>query len=192
LGHVWKETETGWEPTDQLQTSAPPEILFIERCWHFLKPGGRMGIVLPDAILGAPGLLYVRYWIIKHCRIVASIDLHPDTFQPRNGTQTSVLILQKKTEEEINRGTMPDYEIFMAQVKAVGHDKRGNTIYRRNEGGEEILYPPEDQETIPLLERTATGDGTVRPLPRQKREDDDTEQVANEFIDWKKQVVLGW
>ena len=87
---------------------------------------------------------------------------------------------------------MPDYEIFMAQVKAVGHDKRGNTIYRRNEEGEEILYPPEDQETIPLLERTATGDGTVRPLPRQKREDDDTEQVANEFIDWKKQVVLGW
>ncbi|MDG2990598.1 N-6 DNA methylase [Candidatus Synechococcus calcipolaris G9] len=192
LGHVWRETETGWEPTDQLQTSAPPEILFIERCWQFLKPSGRMGIVLPDAILGAPGLLYVRYWMIKHCRIVASIDLHPDTFQPRNGTQTSVLILQKKTEEEINRGTMPDYEIFMAQVKAIGHDKRGKTVYRRNEEGEEILYPPKDQETIPLLERTATGEGTVRPLARQKQEDDDTEQVANEFIDWKKQVVLGW
>ena len=102
LGHVWRETETGWEPTEQLLTSAPPEILFIERCWQFLKPGGRMGIVLPDAILGAPGLMYVRQWMIKHCRIVASIDLHPDTFQPRNGTQTSVLILQKKTEDEIN------------------------------------------------------------------------------------------
>jgi len=191
LGHVWRETQTGWEPTNQLQTSAPPEILFIERCWQFLKPGGRMGIVLPDAILGAPGLLYVRYWMIKHCRIVASIDLHPDTFQPRNGTQTSVLILQKKTEEEINRGTMADYEIFMAQVKAIGHDKRGNTVYRRNEEGEEILEPP-DTELIPLLERTATGEGTVRPLPRQKVEDDDTKQVADEFIVWKKQVVLGW
>jgi type I restriction enzyme M protein len=191
LGHVWRETETGWQPTDQLQTSAPPEILFIERCWQFLKPGGRMGIVLPDAILGAPGLLYVRYWMIKHCRIVASIDLHPDTFQPRNGTQTSVLILQKKTEAEINRGTMPDYEIFMAQVKAVGHDKQGNTVYRRNEEGEEILVPA-DPESIPLIERTATGEGTARPLPRQKVEDDDTDLVANEFIDWKKQVVLGW
>jgi type I restriction enzyme M protein len=191
LGHVWKETATGWEPTDQLQTSAPPEILFIERCWQFLKPGGRMGIVLPDAILGAPGLLYVRHWMIKHCRIVASIDLHPDTFQPRNGTQTSVLILQKKTEKEINQGKMPDYEIFMAQVKAVGHDKRGNTVYRRNEEGEEILVPA-DPESIPLIERTATGEGTARPLPRQKVEDDDTDFVANEFIDWKKQVVLGW
>ena len=191
LGHVWKESETGWEPTEQLQTSAPPEILFIERCWQLLKPGGRMGIVLPDAILGAPGLLYVRHWMIKHCRIVASIDLHPDTFQPRNGTQTSVLILQKKSEREINQGIMPDYEIFMAQVKAIGHDKRGNILYRRNEEGEEILVPS-DPESIPLIERTATGTVTARPLPRQKVEDDDTELVANEFIAWKKEVVLGW
>lgn len=191
LGHVWRETETGWEVTDQLQSSAPPEILFIERCWQFLKPGGRMGIVLPDAILGAPGLLYVRYWMIKHCRIVASLDLHPDTFQPRNGTQTSVLILQKKTEDEINRGTLPDYEIFMAQVKAIGHDKRGNIVYRRNEEGEEILMPA-DPQSIPLIERTASGEGTARPLPRLKVEDDDTPFVADEFLVWKKQVVLGW
>lgn len=191
LGHVWKETDNGWEPTEQLQTSAPPEILFIERCWQFLKPGGRMGIVLPDAILGAPGLLYVRHWMIKHCRIVASIDLHPDTFQPRNGTQTSVLILQKKTEKEINWGTMPDYEIFMAQVKAIGHDKRGKTTYRRNEEGEEILLPA-NPESIPLIERTATGEGIARPVPQQKVEDDDTDLVADEFLEWKRQVVLGW
>ncbi len=191
LGHIWKETESGWEPTIQLQTSAPPEILFIERCWQFLKPSGRMAIVLPDAILGAPGLLYVRYWMIKHCRIVASIDLHSDTFQPRNGTQTSVLILQKKTEKEIDQGTMPDYEIFMAQVKAIGHDKRGNITYRRNEEGEEILVPA-NPESIPLIERTATGQGTARPVRQQKVEDDDTDLVANEFIAWKKQVVMGW
>src|SRR5882724_10054683 len=90
-----------WEQTEYLQTSQPPEILFIERCWQFLKPDGRMAIVLPDAILGAPGLEYVRQWIMTHCRLVASIDLHPDTFQPGNGTQTSVMILQRKTEEDI-------------------------------------------------------------------------------------------
>lgn len=191
LGHVWQATEKGWEATDQLQSSAPPEILFIERCWQFLKPGGRMGIVLPDAILGAPGLLYVRHWMIKHCRIVASIDLHPDTFQPRNGTQTSVLILQKKTADEINSGLMPDYEIFMAEVKAIGHDKRGNITYRRNEEGEEILVPT-NPESVPLIERTATGDGVARPLPPQKVEDDDTGLVAREFIEWKQEVVLGW
>jgi type I restriction enzyme M protein len=52
LGHVWRKEDGVWNPTEYLQTSQPPEILFIERCWQFLKPGGRMAIVLPDAILG--------------------------------------------------------------------------------------------------------------------------------------------
>lgn len=115
LAHVWendKETNT-WTMTDRLQASVPPEILFVERCTQLLVPGGRMGIVLPDNILGAPGLGYIREWLIKNHRIIASVDLHVDTFQPRNGTQTSVLFLQKKTQEqkdiEEKSGTMADY-----------------------------------------------------------------------------------
>ena len=195
LGHVWRKTERGWEPSGQLQTSQPPEILFIERCWQFLKPGGRMAIVLPDAILGAPGLAYVRTWMLTHCRLVASIDLHPDTFQPRNGTQTSVLLLQKKSADEMRRealqGQLGDYDIFMAQLTAVGHDKRGNTLYKRNEDGEEILADAEREETE-LYETTSTGQVTKRLLPRQKQVDDDTPLVAEEFLAWKKDAVLGW
>lgn len=59
-----------------------------------------MGIVLPDSILGSPGLGYIREWMIRNHRIIASIDLNVDTFQPHNGTQTSVLFLQKKTQEQ--------------------------------------------------------------------------------------------
>ena len=132
---MWRKTATGWDLTNQVHSSQPPEILFIERCWQFLKPGGRMAIVLPDAILGAPGLAYVRHWMLTHCRIVASVDLHPDTFQPRNGTQTSVLVLQRKTEAEMTKeaiqGSLNDYEIFMAEIKAIGHDKRNNKVFAR-------------------------------------------------------------
>ncbi|OPY84797.1 MAG: putative type I restriction enzymeP M protein [Syntrophorhabdus sp. PtaU1.Bin153] len=195
LGHVWRKTERGWEPTSQLQTSQPPEILFIERCWQFLKPGGRMAIVLPDAILGAPGLAYVRAWILVHCRLVASIDLHPDTFQPHNGTQTSILVLQKKSIDEMRRealqGQLNDYDIFMAQLTAMGHDKRGNIMYKRNDEGEEILADAETEETE-LFEKTSTGQVTKRLLPRQKQIDDDTPVVAEEFLAWKQQAVLGW
>jgi type I restriction enzyme M protein len=195
LGHVWKKTETGWHMTDEVVTSAPPEILFIERCYQFLKPGGRMAIVLPDAILGAPGLMYVRYWMLQHCKLIASIDLHPDTFQPRNGTQTSVLLLQRKTEEELQREAIQrsllDYDIFMAQVHAIGHDKRGNTMYQRNLDGEEILVPA-DEHRAAILDRTASGDAIVRAQPRQRVVDDDTPLIATEFLDWKKQAVLGW
>lgn len=194
LAHIWEENEAGWfEPTGHLQSSVPPEILFIERCWQFLKPGGRMGIVLPDAILGAPGLLYVRHWILTYSRLIASIDLHPDTFQPRNGTQTSVLILEKKTEEEILREQatgLRDYNIFMAEVRAIGHDKRGNPTFRRNEEGEEILFEPPDN--ILRMDVTAGGEASARSLPREKRADDDTPDVAQEFVSWKAKEVLGW
>ena len=196
LGHSWKENDDGsWTMTDDIVTSAPPEILFIERCYQLLKPGGRMAIVLPDAILGAPGLTYLRYWILQYCKLIASIDLHPDTFQPRNGTQTSVLILQRKTEDELKRealqGSMIDYEIFMAQVHAVGHDKRGNVVYKRNADGEEVLEPASENRAS-ILDRTASGNPNVRPQPRQKIVDDDTPLIAEEFINWKKGAVLGW
>ncbi|MCI0558592.1 MAG: hypothetical protein MN733_08860, partial [Nitrososphaera sp.] len=81
--------------------------------------------------------------------------------------------------------------IFMAQVHAIGHDKRGNTVFRRNEDGEEILVPA-DRDKAVVLERTANGEASVRPLPRQKVVDDDTPEIASEFLDWKTQEVIGW
>lgn len=161
LAHVWKfdRTINRWERTEQLQSSVPPEILFIERCTQLLKPGGRLGIVLPDSILGSPGLEYIREWIIRNHRIIASVDLHADTFQPRNGTQTSVLILQKKSVE-----TDEDYEVFMAIVERVGHDKRGNPTYKRDADGNDIL------------------------VDDKKVSDDQTPEVVRAFADWKKKI----
>lgn len=105
LGHPWSYDKHAdiWKKEDSaISKSQPPEILFIERCVSFLKPGtGRAAIVLPDGILGSPGLGYVRQWILRNTRILASIDLHPDTFQPFVSIQTSVLIVQRKTEEQI-------------------------------------------------------------------------------------------
>src|SRR6185503_15135706 len=75
LGHVWayeKSADT-WVKTEAVQRWQPPEILFIERCIQFLKPGtGRAAIVLPDGVLGSPGLGYVRQLILENTRILAS------------------------------------------------------------------------------------------------------------------------
>lgn len=170
LAHVWcNDKETGrWIKTSRLQPSVPPEILFIERCTQFLVPGGRMGIVLPDSILGAPGLGYIREWLIRNHKIIASVDLHADTFQPRNGTQTSVLFLQKKTREEKEReeksGVMADYSIFMAMAEKIGHDKRGNPIFRRDEEGNELLI--DDEECV------EGGEAAVTHARKKKIKDD--------------------
>ena len=59
------------EMTQAVKSAVAPEILFIERCVQWLKPGGRMGIVLPDGVLGNPGDEYIRYWILRHCWVLA-------------------------------------------------------------------------------------------------------------------------
>ena len=196
LAHIWtNDKKTGvWTKTKKLQTSVPPEILFIERCTQLLVPGGRMGIVLPDSILGSPGLGYIREWLIKNHRIIASIDLHVDTFQPRNGTQTSVLILQKKTQEqkdaEEKSGIMADYNIFMAMVEKIGHDKRGNPTFKRDKEGNEILVPDTNSITA-KLEKDNNKDATSHEQ-KKKVEDDQTPDVPVIFNDWKKQEGISW
>lgn len=196
LAHVWennKKTNT-WTMTDRLQASVPPEILFVERCTQFLVPGGRMGIVLPDNILGAPGLGYIREWIIRNHRIIASVDLHVDTFQPRNGTQTSVLFLQKKTQEqkdaEEKSGLMADYNIFMAMVEKIGHDKRGNPTFKRDKEGNEILVP----DTSSVLVPGEAGEGSQTEFHERKKkvEDDQTPYIPAIFAKWKAKEGIAW
>jgi type I restriction enzyme M protein len=187
LGHMWfyEKDADRWSKTDAIQKSQPPEILFIERCVRLLKPGtGRAAIVLPDGILGSPGLGYVREWILRNTRILASIDLHADTFQPFVSIQTSVLVLQRKTDaviavegaaERIN-----DYEVFMAVANHVGHDKRGNVTYVRDRAGNEIV-----EEADGYIKEWDDGAAVYkRQLIRRKVVDDNTLQIAQEFRKW--------
>jgi len=190
LAHIWENDKSKgtWKMTDRLQSSVPPEILFIERCTQLLVEGGRMGIVLPDSILGAPGLGYIREWLIKNHRIIASIDLHADTFQPRNGTQTSVLFLQKKTKaqkyEEEKSGLMADYNIFMAMAEKIGHDKRGNPTFKRDEEGNEILVDDDSSEV--------SSEDKIVHAKKKKVADDQTTDIPSLFIEWKKKEGIAW
>lgn len=194
LAHIWQKDENGhWHKTNRLQSSVPPEQLFIERILQLLKEGGRCAIVLPDSILGSPGLEYIRHWLIRKTRIIASIDLHADAFQPRNGTQCSVLFLQKKTQKEIDEeeksGQMIDYGIFMTMIDHIGHDKRGNTIFKRDEKGNVIMM--EKEETI--AEKDSAGNVVYRKETRQvKGVNDQTILVADIFAKWKKQEGIAW
>jgi len=130
LAHGWsKNTDGSWQMETNVRNAMEPEVLFVERCVSFLKPGkGKLGIVLPDSILGNPGYAYLRYWILQNCQVLASVDLPVETFLPRTGTQTSVLILRRKSEQEklmeSMSGEIAHYKIFMANVKKVGKDRR--------------------------------------------------------------------
>jgi len=149
------------------RTSLPPEQLFIERCLQFLKPGGVLGIVLPDSILSNPGLSWLRKWILQKTYVIASIDLPTETFEPHTGTQTSVLILKKKTPGQMK--IQEDYEIFMAMPEKVGHDRRGNPVYKLTPEGRIAL----DEKGLPIIE-------------------DHLPIVAELFEKWVKKKGLKW
>ncbi len=200
IGYIWRNEQydtseqSGWTISKDFQSSVPPEQLFIERCLQFLKPGGRLAIVLPDSILGNPGLTYIRQWLIEKSRIIASVDLHVDTFQPRNGTQTSVLLVQKKTQGEIDAehktGKIKPYNVFMAMVERVGHDKRGNTLFKRDEHGNEIWIP--EESNVLEMDKTAEGDVTVTTERKTRIIDDQSKEVPLVFEKWKQQEGLSW
>jgi len=72
------------------------EVLFIEQCHRFLKPGGYLAMVIPDSILTNSSMQYVRDWIEEHWRIVAVVSLPQFAFAANGaGVKSSVLFLRK-------------------------------------------------------------------------------------------------
>lgn len=101
LGYKWNQSESGYLRSDVLLNGQVPEILFIERCLQFLKPGGRMAIVLPNGDFENSSLSYLRHYIQEMADVLAVIKLPQETFIPSGtGVKTSILFLRKKMEKK--------------------------------------------------------------------------------------------
>lgn len=99
------------------------EILFIERCIDFLKPGtGQMAIVLPDGILTNSSLQYVRDFIMERAQILAVVSLPQFAFAHFGaGVKSSIVFIRRKGEKE----KLGKYKIFMAIADHVGYEATG-------------------------------------------------------------------
>lgn len=103
------------------------DILFIERNLDFLKPGGRMAIVLPQGRFNNSSDRYIRDYIAERCRILAVVGLHGNVFKPHTGTKTSVLFVQKWDDELCPK--LEDYPIFFATMQEPSKDNSGEKIF---------------------------------------------------------------
>lgn len=191
LAAVWDQTDGAWSMrldkagNRALQKSQPPEILFIERALQLLKPGtGRMAMVMPNGILNNPGLAYVRQWILRNAQILAVIDMHRDLFQPGNDTQTSMVLMRRlsTSESEVARNGGLDYPLFMAVAEKIGHDKRGNTIYRRTAAGEDALVSR--VETITEIDQESGLEVQREIAVTERQVDDELPEVATAYLKW--------
>lgn len=111
--------------------SLPLEILGLERCFQFLKPGGKLAIVLPDGLLKNKSSLFVRNWVENVAKIKAVISLPEETFSPFGATvKTSLCIFQKYNEDEEKNESDSTY---LCEIENIGFDATG-----RNKGGSEV------------------------------------------------------
>jgi type I restriction enzyme M protein len=118
------------------------DVLFIERNLEFLKPGGRMCIVLPQGRFNNTSDEGIRSFLRKHCRILAVVGLHLNTFKPHTGTKTSVLFLQKWNSDPTAGPLCPeldDYPVYFAVSKRGGKDSSGEYEFKPGPDGTPAL-----------------------------------------------------
>ncbi|TAN08028.1 MAG: SAM-dependent methyltransferase [Rhodanobacteraceae bacterium] len=130
--------ELAHKKTGKLENAVGRDLLFIERNLDFLKPGGRMAVVLPQGRFNNASDQRVREFIAERCRILAVVGLHPSTFKPHTGTKTSVLFVQKWNDDPVAGPLCPhvdDYEIFFATQRLPSKDNSGDKILVKGDDG---------------------------------------------------------
>jgi type I restriction enzyme M protein len=180
LAAKWERNEEGgWQRGDGVQNAVAPEVLFIQRAVDWLRPGGRMGIVLPNGILSNPGDEPIRQWILRHCWVLASVELPVEVFVAEANVNilTSLLFLKRKTDQEIQAedlGRQVEYQVFMAVAEKVGFDRKGRPVYVSNPDGTPRLTEVREEERVRI-----GGRSIVRVLHRMEPEvDDDLPKIA--------------
>lgn len=131
---ILHQYELAFNDKRKAQSKVGRDILFIERNLDFLKPGGRMAIVLPQGRFNNTTDKYIREFIAQHGRILAVVGLHGNTFKPHTGTKTSVLFVQKWDDKLCPK--VEDYPIFFAVSEKGGKDNSGDYIYVKNGNGQ--------------------------------------------------------
>ncbi len=172
---ILHQYELGFKANGKAQTKVGRDILFIERNLDFIKPGGRMAIVLPQGRFNNTSDKHIREFIAQHGRILAVVGLHGNTFKPHTGTKTSVLFVQKWHDELCPK--VDDYPIFFAVSEKGGKDNSGDYIYVKNDNGQ---YKLDKNGHLIVDHDLHNHDGE---LP---------DGIAEAFIEWAKSEKLSF
>ena len=141
------------------------EVLFIERCLRLLKPGGRLGIVLPEGVLNNTNLQSVRELFEGMAKIVLITSIPQDVFMASGATvKPSLMFFKKFTAEEVaqyEQAKATAYEQVtakyagqIAELKAFIDDKENSrTEVKAKKAELKVLETQIDQEVKPVIKQ---------------------------------------
>jgi type I restriction enzyme M protein len=167
--------DLGYNNKNKPKSKVGRDILFIERNLNFLKPGGRMAIVLPQGRFNNTSDKAIREYIAEKGRILAVVGLHVNTFKPHAGVKTSVLFLQKWDDKLCPK--VKDYPIFFAVSEKSGKDNSGEYVFLKNGGGQ----PKLDKNGHLIINHDLHNHGGELP-----------DGIAEKFIEWAKSEKLSF
>ena len=129
LARRWRKNKANgeWQPTADVRNQVPPQVLFVERCLSLLRPGGRLGVVLPESVLSNKSYRYVIEYLRTNSRIEAVIGMPESLFKTsgKGGTHTKtclVVAVKRKSSTYLRQS------IFMAEARWCGKDSRAREI----------------------------------------------------------------
>lgn len=173
--------ELGKKENGKYQSNVGRDILFIERNLNFIKPGGRMAIVLPQGRFNNSSDKAIREYLAERCRILAVVGLHGNVFKPHTGTKTSVLFVQKWDDQQCPK--VDDYPIFFATMKELSKDNSGDKIFVKRSDLQQWAAAKHSPVRPELVEGT-NGAQAAKHTAAQPVADhyDVTPQDLNEFV----------
>lgn len=164
---ILSKYELGHKKDGKQQSKVGRDILFIERNLDFLKPGGRMAVVLPQGRFNNSSDQYIREIIADRCRILGVVGLHGNVFKPHTGTKTSVLFIQKWNDDE-NKGVLcpkvEDYPIFFATMQEPSKDNSGEKIFVKKSDYPQAKTVNQDASEDGVAEAVNTYDSVAENL----------------------------
>jgi type I restriction enzyme M protein len=103
------------------------DVLFLERAVDLLRPGGRLGIVLPYNKAAGNAFSGLRRWLLGRARLFAVVGLPRETFLPHTSQRTFVLFAKRRAPRE--QPAAAERAMFAVSERA-GKDAAGNPIAR--------------------------------------------------------------
>ncbi|MBX3209680.1 MAG: N-6 DNA methylase, partial [Labilithrix sp.] len=106
------------------------DVLFLDRALGLLRPGGRLGIVLPYNKASGGAFAALRRWLVERARVLAIVGLPRETFLPHTSQRTFVLFAQKRPRALEPAAASPDERTMLVVSERAGKDSGGEPIVR--------------------------------------------------------------
>jgi len=156
LGHVWEfDTRAEkWIKTDAVLSQQEKGILFAEVCVKQCRPGGRIGIVLPNGYLGNRSDRYVvlREWLLRHCRVVSVCGFPRFTFKTSGADVSASVVYLEKRKVPLNDSKDDSDYVFNAElIENVGWsvgDKKAAPVFERSDSDGSYLVGADGKKQI--------------------------------------------